>query len=125
MVERVFRLPDLGEGLEEAEISSWLVSEGEKVALNQPLVEVETAKAVVEILEGRLPREEWHSPLWSKRFFFVNPLMVRFFDRVLGIDPPEEDECRPQCRFPPASASSSTMRRPRERTSPTASSCTA
>ena len=49
MAERVFRLPDLGEGLEEAEISSWLVAEGDDVALNQPLVEVETAKAVVEI----------------------------------------------------------------------------
>lgn len=49
MGERVFRLPDLGEGLEEAEISSWLVAEGEEVALNQPLVEVETAKAIVEI----------------------------------------------------------------------------
>ncbi|HEX5949568.1 MAG TPA: dihydrolipoamide acetyltransferase family protein [Actinomycetota bacterium] len=49
MAERVFHLPDLGEGLEEAEISSWLVAEGEEVTLNQPLVEVETAKAVVEI----------------------------------------------------------------------------
>jgi pyruvate/2-oxoglutarate dehydrogenase complex dihydrolipoamide acyltransferase (E2) component len=57
MAERVFRLPDLGEGLEEAEISSWLVAEGDEVALNQPLVEVETAKAVVEIpspLAGRV-----------------------------------------------------------------------
>jgi pyruvate dehydrogenase E2 component (dihydrolipoamide acetyltransferase) len=49
MAERVFHLPDLGEGLEEAEISSWLVAKGDEVALNQPLVEVETAKAVVEI----------------------------------------------------------------------------
>ncbi|HEU4354547.1 MAG TPA: dihydrolipoamide acetyltransferase family protein [Actinomycetota bacterium] len=49
MTERVFHLPDLGEGLEEAEISSWLVAEGDEVTLNQPLVEVETAKAVVEI----------------------------------------------------------------------------
>lgn len=49
MAERAFHLPDLGEGLEEAEISSWLVAEGDEVALNQPLVEVETAKAVVEI----------------------------------------------------------------------------
>jgi len=49
MAERVFNLPDLGEGLEEAEISAWLVGEGDEVALNQPLVEVETAKAVVEI----------------------------------------------------------------------------
>jgi pyruvate dehydrogenase E2 component (dihydrolipoamide acetyltransferase) len=49
MAERVFALPDLGEGLEEAEIGTWLVAEGDEVALNQPLVEVETAKATVEI----------------------------------------------------------------------------
>jgi pyruvate dehydrogenase E2 component (dihydrolipoamide acetyltransferase) len=49
MAERVFTLPDLGEGLEEGEIVSWLVAEGEAVELNQPLVEVETAKATVEI----------------------------------------------------------------------------
>jgi 2-oxoisovalerate dehydrogenase E2 component (dihydrolipoyl transacylase) len=49
MAERTFHLPDLGEGLEEAVISSWLVAVGDEVALNQPLVEVETAKAVVEI----------------------------------------------------------------------------
>ncbi len=49
MAERTFHLPDLGEGLEEAVISAWLVAEGDEVALNQPLVEVETAKAVVEV----------------------------------------------------------------------------
>lgn len=49
MREREFVLPDLGEGLEEAEIAAWLVQEGAPVALNQPLVEVETAKATVEI----------------------------------------------------------------------------
>jgi 2-oxoisovalerate dehydrogenase E2 component (dihydrolipoyl transacylase) len=49
MAERVFAMPDLGEGLEEGEIVSWLVTEGDTVTLNQPLVEVETAKAVVEI----------------------------------------------------------------------------
>jgi 2-oxoisovalerate dehydrogenase E2 component (dihydrolipoyl transacylase) len=47
--ERVFSMPDLGEGLEEGEIVAWLVAEGDDVALNQPLVEVETAKATVEI----------------------------------------------------------------------------
>jgi 2-oxoisovalerate dehydrogenase E2 component (dihydrolipoyl transacylase) len=46
---REFKLPDLGEGLEEAEIVSWLVKEGEEVELNQPLVEVETEKALVQI----------------------------------------------------------------------------
>ena len=44
-----FRLPDLGEGLPEAEIVQWLVAEGDAVALNQTIAEVETAKAVVEI----------------------------------------------------------------------------
>ena len=47
--ERVFAMPDLGEGLEEGEIVAWLVDEGDAVELNQPLVEVETAKATVEI----------------------------------------------------------------------------
>ncbi|MEA1904235.1 MAG: dihydrolipoamide acetyltransferase family protein [Actinomycetota bacterium] len=44
-----FRLPDIGEGLTEAEIVQWLVPEGEYVEADQPLVEVETDKAVVEI----------------------------------------------------------------------------
>jgi len=46
---RQFTLPDLGEGLEEAEIVSWLVNEGDHVIANQPLLSVETDKAVVEI----------------------------------------------------------------------------
>jgi 2-oxoisovalerate dehydrogenase E2 component (dihydrolipoyl transacylase) len=51
LVSRVkdFNLPDLGEGLTEGEIVKWLVSVGDTVTLNQPIVEVETAKAVVEI----------------------------------------------------------------------------
>lgn len=46
---RVFTMPDLGEGLEEGEIVGWLVVEGDAVTLNQPLVEIETAKATVEV----------------------------------------------------------------------------
>jgi pyruvate dehydrogenase E2 component (dihydrolipoamide acetyltransferase) len=46
---REFPLPDLGEGLTEAEIVQWLVKEGDTVDLNQPFVEVETEKALVEI----------------------------------------------------------------------------
>ena len=42
-------LPDIGEGLTEAEIVRWHVSVGESVGLNEPLVEVETDTAVVEI----------------------------------------------------------------------------
>jgi len=44
-----FRFPDVGEGIHEGEIVRWLVKEGDRVRLDQPLVEVETDKAVVEI----------------------------------------------------------------------------
>lgn len=46
---RQFVLPDLGEGLEEAEIVAWHVNEGDHVVTDQPLVSVETDKAVVEV----------------------------------------------------------------------------
>jgi 2-oxoisovalerate dehydrogenase E2 component (dihydrolipoyl transacylase) len=46
---RQFTLPDLGEGLEEAEIVTWFVNAGDHVVANQPLVSVETDKAVVEV----------------------------------------------------------------------------
>ncbi len=45
----IFNLPDLGEGLPDAEIVNWLVKQGDKVTLDQPMVEMETAKAVVEV----------------------------------------------------------------------------
>jgi 2-oxoisovalerate dehydrogenase E2 component (dihydrolipoyl transacylase) len=51
----VFRLPDLGEGLTEGTIIAWLAEVGQQIRLNDPLVEVETAKASVEVpspLEG-------------------------------------------------------------------------
>jgi len=47
--ERTFLLPDVGEGLVEAEIVTWKVSVGDVVTLNQPLVDIETAKATVEL----------------------------------------------------------------------------
>jgi 2-oxoisovalerate dehydrogenase E2 component (dihydrolipoyl transacylase) len=56
---RTFRLPDLGEGLQEAELVEWRVKPGEEVAVDQPLMAVETAKAVVEIpspCAGRVER---------------------------------------------------------------------
>ena len=46
---KIFKLPDLGEGLQEAEIVTWHVAVGDEVALDQPLVSVETAKAIVDI----------------------------------------------------------------------------
>jgi pyruvate dehydrogenase E2 component (dihydrolipoamide acetyltransferase) len=49
----LFKLPDLGEGLQEAEIREWLVKEGDTVGVDQPLLSVETAKAVVEVPSPR------------------------------------------------------------------------
>jgi 2-oxoisovalerate dehydrogenase E2 component (dihydrolipoyl transacylase) len=46
---RQFRLPDVGEGLTDGEILQWLVAVGDTVTVNQPLCEVETAKAAVEL----------------------------------------------------------------------------
>jgi 2-oxoisovalerate dehydrogenase E2 component (dihydrolipoyl transacylase) len=48
-MSRQFLLPDLGEGLTEAEIVGWLVAPGDTVAVDQPVVEVESAKSVVEL----------------------------------------------------------------------------
>ena len=46
---KVFLLPDLGEGLTEAELVNWLVSVGDEIHVDQPIAEVETAKSMVEV----------------------------------------------------------------------------
>ncbi|MGO4489648.1 dihydrolipoamide acetyltransferase family protein [Microbacterium sp. 2RAF4] len=46
---RVFRLPDLGEGLTEAGLVQWLVAVGDTITTDQPIAEVETAKSIVEL----------------------------------------------------------------------------
>ena len=59
MAVSIFRLPDLGEGLAEAEVVEWYIAEGEPVALDQPVVALESAKAVVDIpspVAGRVRR---------------------------------------------------------------------
>ncbi|GAA2459924.1 dihydrolipoamide acetyltransferase family protein [Agromyces soli] len=48
-MSREFLLPDLGEGLSEAEIVAWLVAPGDTVAVDQPVVELESAKSVVQL----------------------------------------------------------------------------
>jgi len=45
----IFKLPDLGEGLPDAEVREWYVKEGDEVKLDQPMVSMETAKAVVDV----------------------------------------------------------------------------
>ncbi|MDQ0099498.1 biotin/lipoyl-containing protein [Arthrobacter bambusae] len=49
MAEISFPLPDLGEGLIEATVLEWLVSPGDQVERNQPLVELETSKSALEL----------------------------------------------------------------------------
>lgn len=49
MTTQTFNLPDLGEGLTEADLVNWLVEEGQTIAVDQPIAEVETAKALVEV----------------------------------------------------------------------------
>ncbi|GAA4477050.1 dihydrolipoamide acetyltransferase family protein [Enteractinococcus fodinae] len=49
MTRQVFELPDLGEGLTEAELVNWLVAEGDEIVVDQAVAEVETAKALVEV----------------------------------------------------------------------------
>ena len=59
MTTVVFKLPDLGEGLPDAEVVEWHVAVGDHVRRDDPLVSVETAKAVVEVpspYAGRLVR---------------------------------------------------------------------
>ena len=60
-----FKLPDLGEGLQEAEIVAWHVGVGDHVVVDQPLVSVETEKAVVEIPSTLA--------LWSAKFRTQRP----------------------------------------------------
>ena len=59
-----FKLPDLGEGLQEAEIVEWKVSVGDKVKVDDPLVAVETDKAVVDVpspYEGEITALHWEN----------------------------------------------------------------
>lgn len=96
MAERRFALPDLGEGLDEGTITAWLVAEGDAVALNQPLVEVETAKATVEIpspFAGRVAR--LHAAVGGS--VPVGATLVTF-----EVEGPESDEPEPRAAATPA-----------------------
>jgi pyruvate dehydrogenase E2 component (dihydrolipoamide acetyltransferase) len=73
-----FNLPDLGEGLTEGEILKWLVGVGDTIALNQPIVEVETAKAAVEI------PAKWAGQV--TRIFHPEGTMVEVGQPIIAID---------------------------------------
>lgn len=90
---RDFTLPDLGEGLEEGEIVAWLVEVGDAVELNQELVEVETAKAVVTVpapFGGSLV-ERFGSPGESLE---VGAILCRIDVGPAGGTPTEDQEVR-------------------------------
>lgn len=80
-----FPLPDVGEGLTEAEIVSWKVAPGDKVSVNQTICEIETAKSIVElpcpfegVVEELLAKEgetvEVGSPIISVNVLGANPI---------------------------------------------------
>jgi pyruvate dehydrogenase E2 component (dihydrolipoamide acetyltransferase) len=73
-----FPLPDLGEGLTEGEILKWLVAEGDVIELNQPIVEVETAKAAVEI------PAKWAGRV--SKIHFPEGTVVNVGDSIIAID---------------------------------------
>jgi 2-oxoisovalerate dehydrogenase E2 component (dihydrolipoyl transacylase) len=112
MAERMFQLPDLGEGLEEAEIGAWLVGEGDTVELNQPLVEVETAKAVVEIpspFAGRVVRLHAGS---GDTLAVGAPLVTFEVEADEGPPRPEPEEAAARSGGSEASAASRTSEAP-------------
>jgi len=61
VAERSFPLPDLGEGLIDATILEWLVTPGEYVERNAPLVELETTKSAIEIPSPMSVVKELHA----------------------------------------------------------------
>jgi 2-oxoisovalerate dehydrogenase E2 component (dihydrolipoyl transacylase) len=83
---KTFRLPDLGEGLQQAEISAWHVGENDEVAVDQPLLSVETEKAIVEIPSPRAGRIK---RLLAKPgdLLAVGAVLVEFVD---GADAPRD-----------------------------------
>ncbi len=83
---KTFLLPDLGEGLAEAEIHEWFVKEGDEIKIDQLMVSVETAKAVVDVPS---PRSGTIAKLHGKRgdIIKVGEPLVEFTD---GEDKPQK-----------------------------------
>lgn len=79
---KTFKLPDLGEGLQEAEIAEWHVEEGDEVKADQPLVAVETDKAIVDIPAPYAGRVE--------RRFGAPGQVVHIGDPLIGFQGKEE-----------------------------------
>jgi len=111
-MSRPFVLPDLGEGLTEAEIVQVLVREGDVIAEDAPLLEVETDKATVEIpspFGGRVARIHVRPGQSVK----VGDVLVTFDDAAAGLAPEHVQTARRRGAQGMASRGSRRMRRPR------------
>lgn len=86
MTIEIFHLPDAGEGLTEAEIVRWLVEPGDSVLVNQMVVEIETAKAIVEL---PIP---WEGVVWAihENIGSVVPVGAQIISIDVGAQPQRE-----------------------------------
>ncbi|MCZ9882322.1 dihydrolipoamide acetyltransferase family protein [Arthrobacter sp. B2a2-09] len=106
---QVFLLPDLGEGLTEAELVNWLVAVGDEIRVDQPIAEVETAKSMVEVpspyagIVAVLHGEAGQTLDVGKPLISVAPVGAS----VAGEPEPVEEEVS---EAPPASAAAETYR---------------
>lgn len=88
----IFKLPDLGEGLQEAEIREWRVQVGDEVKVDQPLVSVETDKAVVEVpspASGKIARFYGEA---GDTIEVGQPLVAFEGEAAVAAAPPAEDK---------------------------------
>jgi pyruvate dehydrogenase E2 component (dihydrolipoamide acetyltransferase) len=95
-----FKLPDLGEGLTEGEIARWLVSEGQDVAEDEPLVEIQTDKTTVEIpspAAGKVAR----ILVEEGQVVPVGTVLVVIGDSPVEVAPAAEDFAREEAAEPP------------------------
>ena len=80
-----FALPDLGEGLTEAEIVNWHVKVGDRVQVDQPMVAVETAKAVVVRVKDDTSRSDGSSIRFDENSaVLINPQLEPIGTRIFG-----------------------------------------
>src|SRR5262245_4317876 len=109
-----FKLPDLGEGLTEGEIARWLVQEGQEIAEDDPLVEVQTDKTTVEIpspAAGKVAR----IMVGEGEVVPVGTVLVVIGD---GAVPAAREEEQPRVEPTPAAAGPKEPDRPRVRATP-------
>ena len=115
MAEQEFLLPDPGEGLTEAEVVRWLVSVGDELELNQPMVEIETAKAVVEIPSPWGGRVVTLHASEGESVQVGSPLVTIEVAAVAGgeVRPPTADPTRPHVgSIPPSNGVDTRAERP-------------